>query len=302
MHQTLISVALATYNGEKFIREQLNSILWQTYPDFELVIADDCSTDGTSEILKEYAEKYPNVRLCPNTPKAGMVKNFEKTLRNCRGDFIAFADQDDIWLPDKLQYLFDNIDDDTTMIYHDGAYIDDRGNFMNKRVSDYRKLVNGRNLFLMDEESGLFICGHAMLFRKELLRKALPLSELRNHDGWITCIAILEGNLKSLPDAKVLYRQHSNNVYGGLGSRVKRPNKKRDENKHVERIESMLSLLPETEVECRRYFERMRLYYANPTFINRVKRMCLRFKYINQIHASRKRNLLRKAFKNLKTF
>lgn len=295
-------MALATYNGERFIVEQLNSILWQTYPNFEIVISDDCSTDRTPEILHEYAEKYPDVHFYPNVQKSGMVKNFEKALRHCKGDFIAFADQDDIWLPDKLQYLFDNIDDDTAMIYHDSAYIDERGNFMNKRVSDFRKPVSGRNLFLMDEISGLFICGHALLFRRDLLNRALPLSELRNHDGWIACIALLEGNIKAMPDVKVLYRQHSNNVYGGLGSKVKRTNKQQDENKSVERMDSMLSLLPETETECRLYFEKMRRYYASPTFVNRVKRMFLRFKYINEIHASRKRNLLRKAFKNLKTF
>ena len=302
MRQTLISVALATYNGEKFIREQLNSILWQTYPDFELVIADDCSTDGTQEILKEYADKYPNIHVYPNVQKVGMVKNFEKALRHCKGDFIAFADQDDIWLPDKLQYLFDNIDDDTTMVYHDSAYVDVNGNFMNKKVSDYRKFISGSNLFQMDVESGLFICGHASLFRKTLLQKALPLCEHLSHDGWIIYVAMLEGNLKPLPYTKVLYRQHGNNVYGGISSGVKKLNKKRDEDSPVERIKAVLSLLPESEIECRQYFEKMKMYYSNPTFINRVKRLYLRFKYINEIYAMRKRNLLRKAFKNLKTF
>jgi glycosyltransferase involved in cell wall biosynthesis len=293
---------MATYNGEKFIREQLNSILWQTYPNLEIVIADDCSTDSTPEILKEYAEKYPNISVYPNVEKVGMVKNFETALRHCKGDFIAFADQDDIWLPDKIKYLFDNIDDNTTMIYHDSAYIDANGNFMNKRVSDYRKFISGRNLFLMDDESGLFICGHASLFRKALLQKALPLRKYISHDGWITRIALLEGNLKALPEAKVLYRQHTHNVCGGLGTKVKRFDNKQYEYDYVKVLGALLSLFPDMETESRQYLENMKLYYTNPTFTNRVKRMYLRFKYINEIHALRRRNFLRKAFKNLKVF
>ncbi|MDR2423258.1 MAG: glycosyltransferase family 2 protein [Prevotellaceae bacterium] len=302
MRQKLISVALATCNGEKFIREQLNSILWQTYPNFEIVIADDCSTDSTPEILKEYAEKYPNVSIYPNVQKVGMVKNFEKALRHCKGDFIAFADQDDIWLPDKLQYLFSNIDDNTTMIYHDSAYIDVNGNFMNKRASDYRKFISGRNLFMMNETSGLCIYGHASMFCKTLLEKALPLCEHISHDGWIIYIAMLEGNLKALPDAKVLYRQHGHNVSGGFHAGVKKTKKKHQKTNYVAQIEALLSILPETETEYRRFFESMKMYYANPTFTNRLKRLCLRLKYLNEVYAMLKRNSLRKAIRAIKRF
>jgi glycosyltransferase involved in cell wall biosynthesis len=296
-------VAMATYNGERFLREQLNSILWQTYSNLELIIADDCSTDGTREILREYVDRYPNVHVYLNETNLGMVKNFEKALRHCSGELIAWSDQDDIWLPDKIQYLFDNLDDDVTMVYHDSAYVDSAANFMNKKVSDFRNLVSGRNLFAMDAEGGLFICGHASLFRSKLLNRALPLNKYITHDGWIIYVAMLEGNLKALTDVKVLYRQHDSNVYGGPHSRVKRSdNKSPVEYNLVERTDALLSMLSDSDVEFRIFLEKMRRYYLYPSFINNVKRMYLRFKYINKIYTPRKRNILRKSFRIFRQF
>jgi len=105
----MISIAMTAYNGEKYIREQLDSILAQTEDDFEVVICDDASTDSTLSILKEYEKKDNRFRIYENEGNLGYRENFNKAVSLCKGDFIAFSDQDDIWLPHHLQTLRENI-------------------------------------------------------------------------------------------------------------------------------------------------------------------------------------------------
>jgi len=102
---------MTTYNGEKYIREQLDSVLSQTESDFEVVICDDASTDSTLSILKEYEKKDNRFRIYENEKNLGYRENFNKAVSLCKGDFIAFSDQDDIWLPNHLQTLRENIGD-----------------------------------------------------------------------------------------------------------------------------------------------------------------------------------------------
>jgi glycosyltransferase involved in cell wall biosynthesis len=105
----MISIAMAAYNGEKYIREQLDSILAQTEQNFEVVICDDVSTDLTLSILKEYEKKDSRFCIYENEKNLGFRENFNKAVSLCKGDFIAFSDQDDIWLPHHLQILKENI-------------------------------------------------------------------------------------------------------------------------------------------------------------------------------------------------
>ena len=105
----MISIAMATYNGEKFIEEQLDSILAQTIKDFEIVICDDCSNDRTFFILEQYAKKYPLIKLHKNTKNLGFRENFLQAINLCTGDFIALCDQDDIWNEKHLEILLNNI-------------------------------------------------------------------------------------------------------------------------------------------------------------------------------------------------
>ncbi|MGN0728895.1 glycosyltransferase [Treponema sp.] len=104
-----VSIALATYNGEKYLREQLNSILSQSIQDFELIACDDCSTDSTLQILNEYVEKDIRIKVFANEKNLGFKKNFEKAILLCSGDYIALSDQDDIWTEKHLQVLLENI-------------------------------------------------------------------------------------------------------------------------------------------------------------------------------------------------
>ncbi len=101
----MISIALATYNGSKFLREQLDSILSQSMTDFEVIVCDDCSTDDTVKILYEYAAKDTRFNIHEHETNLGFKKNFEHILSLCKGEFIAFCDQNDIWEPNHIHTL-----------------------------------------------------------------------------------------------------------------------------------------------------------------------------------------------------
>lgn len=123
----MISIAMATYNGEKYLREQLDSILAQTVQDFELIVCDDCSTDLTMQILNEYAERDSRIKVFENEENLGFKKNFEKVIGLCSGNYIALSDQDDIWLPEHLEVLYKNIGEKSTS-WGNSLLIDSNGN------------------------------------------------------------------------------------------------------------------------------------------------------------------------------
>lgn len=104
-----VSVVMCTYNGEKFLREQLDSIVKQTYPLHELIVQDDGSSDGTMAILEEYAERYPYMQVYRNESPKGINGNFISSIRRATGDFIAISDQDDIWEPYKIELQIQTI-------------------------------------------------------------------------------------------------------------------------------------------------------------------------------------------------
>ena len=112
----MISIAMATYNGEKFIREQLDSILAQTITDWELIVCDDVSIDATITILEEYAKKDGRIQIHKNKVNLGFKRNFEKAISLCSGDYIALYDQDDIWYPNHLEILYNQIGDHSLSI------------------------------------------------------------------------------------------------------------------------------------------------------------------------------------------
>ena len=107
----MISIAMATYNGEKYLREQIDSILNQTIQDFELIVCDDCSTDTTWNILLEYQSQDKRIKCYRNEENLGFKKNFEKAIKLCTGEYIALSDQDDIWLEEKVETMIGIMND-----------------------------------------------------------------------------------------------------------------------------------------------------------------------------------------------
>ncbi|HEY6087234.1 MAG TPA: glycosyltransferase family 2 protein, partial [Burkholderiaceae bacterium] len=215
----LISVALCTYNGAAHLSEQLESLLTQTWRHIEIVAVDDASTDATWDILRQAAKRDPRLRIMRNEENLGFAANFERAMSLCTGDYIAPCDQDDLWLPDKLERLLDAIGQHS-LAYCDSMLIDDRGQPLDARVSNRIHMVQGR-----DPLAFAFwncISGHAMLFRRELLASALPRRDVRFHDWWIAFVAASLGSITYVDEPLVAYRQHTSSQTDMLRLRQER--------------------------------------------------------------------------------
>ena len=212
----LVSVAMATFNGEQFLEDQLRSICNQTYRNLEVIVSDDCSTDGTVEILEEFNIKY-GIDYCVNDKRLGLVRNFERALSLCRGEYIALADQDDMWFPEKIECLLNEIGDHS-LISSDTNIIDSHGNIIAgsfKKVSNY--IADTETPFLQLFLNTKWISGCTMLFKKELLREALPIPDgIGSHDWWFAIVATKNGGIKYLDRKLMSYRQHGKNISGNV--------------------------------------------------------------------------------------
>ncbi|MDF1548305.1 MAG: glycosyltransferase family 2 protein [Bacteroidales bacterium] len=209
---SLISIALATYNGEKFLAEFLDSVYSQSYQNIEVIAVDDCSTDETEEILAKYKNTH-GLKYEVNSENLGFIKNFEKVLSLCSGEYIALADQDDIWFPEKVATLLDNIGNHL-LIHSDAILIDAKKNkiadsftrFSNKKV----RLTSFKNLLFYNN-----VTGCTSMIKKELIQKALPFPDkIIYHDWWLALVAAKYGNIQYLQEPFLYYRQHDN-VSGG---------------------------------------------------------------------------------------
>jgi glycosyltransferase involved in cell wall biosynthesis len=204
----LISIALCTYNGARFLVEQMDSLLNQSYTNLEIIVVDDCSSDNTAEILRSYAARDSRVTVIVNESNLGYNKNFEKTLRKCTGSLIAICDQDDVWHKEKVRSLFENIKDHQ-LIYHDSEFIDTEGNSMKRFISDKFNFYRGNR-----PEPFLYlncVSGHSILMKQEVVQRALPFPAGFHYDQWLAFVATSIGSIDYVDDALVKYRLHNNN-------------------------------------------------------------------------------------------
>ncbi|WP_443936971.1 glycosyltransferase family 2 protein [Pedobacter sp. MW01-1-1] len=207
----LISIALCTYNGERYLSEQLKSILSQDYPFLEIVIVDDASKDGTQNILKSFKERFPQIKLHFNESNLGFNSNFNKAMSLCSGDFISIADQDDIWLPNKISKMITNIGSDL-LLYHDSEYIDKKGGKTGKSTSSHHRFVKGycaENLLYFN-----CVSGHTVLLRRELLDITPPFDNNLYYDWILAYTAACTGRLNFIIDKLVLHRKHPESSTG----------------------------------------------------------------------------------------
>lgn len=160
-----VSVVMCTYNGERYVREQLDTVLSQTYPLYEVIVQDDGSTDHTTDIIREYASQYPIVKFFSNTHEHGVNGNFFSALRKATGDYIAICDQDDRWNRQKIELQMAEIGDNLLCGGHSRAFSDD-GSFAyddprRPNLSLVRMIFNNQP-------------GHTLLFRSDLLSDIMP--------------------------------------------------------------------------------------------------------------------------------
>lgn len=206
----LISVVMATYNGEAFLEEQLDSLLSQDHENFELIICDDGSTDSTRDILQRYAASDNRIAVYLNETNLGANRNFEKGLSLAKGDFIAFADQDDVWRKDKLSTQLALFTDNEIVLVHSISRVFDGRIPKDATYSTTVKQMMGndsRRLFLRNS-----ISGHNMMFRKELVKYVVPLPAGIYYDWWIAVIATCVGKIGATNRILAFQRSHGGNI------------------------------------------------------------------------------------------
>lgn len=244
----MIAILLATYNGEKYLKEQIDSILSQMdrVPEkYALYVHDDGSTDGTCEILKEYAVSYPGkVELLEGPPQGGSTKNFMFLLKEVEADYYMFSDQDDVWLPEKIEREYEEmkkLEDSPAMVFSDMKVVDEDLQVIDESFYSYSNLNPHRtklNELILEN----VVSGCCMLFNRRLRDLALRYSDLEKikwHDWWITEIAaavsgmgkaednpsessaginsgseIEKTTISYIPAPLMLYRQHGTNAVG----------------------------------------------------------------------------------------
>lgn len=213
-----ITILMATYNGERFLSEQLDSIIAQTYTNWELWIRDDYSSDNTLNIIKEYCIKDNRIKYYKDDLKnIGCVLNFGKLLEKVPYDnYVMFCDQDDVWLPFKVEITLTkmkeqkHISEKPILIYSPLQKVDNNLVKIQVKKYDLPKEITINKIISQN-----FIYGCTMMINKKLIELVNPISDkAENHDYWIALIAAYSGVIASVDEATILYRQHENNVSG----------------------------------------------------------------------------------------
>lgn len=215
-NKALVSIVMCVYNGADFLNEQIESILAQTYSNFELLVLNDRSTDSSKDIIQQYLQKDSRIKYFENDMNLGFNKNFEKGFSLTNGDLIAVSDQDDIWIKDKIEELVNQIGEHL-LIYSNSALIDESGNLLDRTLTyDIDHIDNPSYKSFLD---GNFITGHTCLFKKILLDKVLPFPDnVYSYDWWLGFTASYIGSVKYLHKNLTLYRIHNNSVIRRLDS------------------------------------------------------------------------------------
>ncbi len=220
-----ISVAMCTYDGERFLREQLASIAAQERAPDELVVCDDRSSDSTCDIVKEFAASSPfAVRLHVNEQNLGSTKNFERAISLCEGDIIALSDQDDVWLPSKLRRIEERFlkEPGAGLVFTDAEVVDENLRPLGYRLWEsvgfdqaHQRLVReGRALDVL--LPGWTVTGATLAFRAGFkgLVLEIPGDLALIHDGWIALMIASVAEVSFIEEPLVKYRQHSRQQIG----------------------------------------------------------------------------------------
>lgn len=218
-----ISIALATCNGGRYLPMLLDSILRQDSMPFELVVSDDASEDDTLAILESFADHAPfSVNIYRNSARLGVVENFSRAILHCKGDYIALADQDDVWIKQKLARFSAAFDQPNCVaVFSDAnvvsATLRKLGYTMWQRL---RFSVHEQNLVIQGHAFEVLlkhkiVTGATLAFKSNLRETIFPIPSHWPHDAWIAMIASLVGRLSAIKEPLIDYRQHDGNVVGG---------------------------------------------------------------------------------------
>ncbi len=218
----LISIALCSYQGEKFLAQQLDSILTQSYPYFEVHIFDDVSIDATLEIAKHYQKNYPHIYLHQNKQRLGFVKNFEQAIKRLSSvnTYLALSDQDDIWHSNKLERCYQALSqleqeysDMPCLVHSDLKMIDSAGKVIHPSFFRHKKIEFSTEKSLAKILGYNGVMGNTLLINYQLAQLALPFPKsLKYHDYWLALVNETFGKRKTLHTTLISYRIHRHNA------------------------------------------------------------------------------------------
>lgn len=216
-----IDILLPTYNGERYLKEQLDSILNQTYKNIRIIISDDCSSDSTPEILKQYQEKDKRIEIYLQKNNLGVVKNIEFLLKKVENPLYMLADQDDVWIDNKIEKSVEKLNKEKAdLVFGDLEVVDQNLQTIYPSFGDFMLLNRKINKYIDSYKVNyLYNCvtGCTLLSKKKFIDKILPLptnSKYVIHDYWIGLVIALNGKLAYMPEKYIKYRQHGNNQVG----------------------------------------------------------------------------------------
>lgn len=205
----LVSIAMCTYHGERYLQEQIDTLLGQTYPNIEIVAVDDASTDNTVNILEENSKKDSRIRFFINEKNIGYNKNFEKAISLCNGQYIAVSDQDDCWEVNKIEVMMSLWPAGLSFIYSlSGTFID--------TDLEHRTLPPAVVYTAIDDVHKLVfnspVHGHACMFKKEFALSCMPFpDDIIYYDWWLSMHAAATGIVGYVPKALTWHRIHGKN-------------------------------------------------------------------------------------------
>jgi glycosyltransferase involved in cell wall biosynthesis len=292
----LVSIVLATYNGEAFLAKQLESLFNQTYSNIEIVAVDDGSRDNTVSILNEHALRHPNMKVFVNDVNLGFIKNFEKGCSLSSGDLIALCDQDDYWDENKIKKMVATIEDHP-IIYCDSLVCNENLEPTGTKISD---LVNFRS-WSNPLQLAVFcrIYAHAMMFTRSFFNKAVPFLEVIPPDWWLPYLSTFYGGMKYFPEPLNLYRQHSGNVTGVIGGKGKKNSEiskaertRLDKIKIRTRVKAFYNACPDNFAKEKKVLYSLVKSYEDFSVGNNLKRFLLFLRYRDTFLSVKKHSAL----------
>lgn len=210
-----VNILLSAYNGEKYIAAQIQSIQQQTFTDWNLVIRDDGSKDKTCQIVEEFVKSDERIQLL-KAENVGVIDSFYQLVKSDRADFYFFCDQDDFWLPEKVQLMIDfaqkQNNSKPALYYTDLKVVDKNLNIMNESM--IKSQSDHANTTLVQELTENSVTGCTMMINDELAKLWTDTNDIIMHDWYLALLAAAYGKIHFINQPTVLYRQHDNNVLG----------------------------------------------------------------------------------------
>lgn len=259
-----ISIVMATFNGEKYIEEQINSVLSQTILPDEIIVIDDCSKDATVGIIQTVLSNssIPH-KVIVHDKNMGVTKSFQDGIDAADKEYIMICDQDDVWLPNKIELTKEYFSSETNLVVCNAKIVDAQLNSLNKTMFDYIGFplaFAGRHISLTSREMMLlslrrnYVTGMCMAGKRRAIVESFPIPDTMTYDTWLAWNLARSGNTVFIEDDLVLYRQHEKNV---VGTKRKKESlnsyythRKNDKKSFVKKYKSLLSVnIPDEEVK-----------------------------------------------------